>query len=329
MNLKYALCSSLGLAFIWLFASCQAGTEPTVATSPMESVTGTEMPQSLVESTLSSMRPTATATVNIEMTLNPVPDPTTSPPVVLETATPSPTWVTPTVVVTLTPLPTLEGEELESAVAELLANPMNCDVPCWWEAVPNETTAVEVLQFLSLYQFTFHELYDNQILDFIEVWVGFDENENQFDFRVMYSFENSVLKGMFIEQSPTLDEILGKYGQPDEVWLSTESSIRDGNLAVRLNMLYLQEGMAVGYVVNGTLQNDVVIGCFPGEEMGLLQLNTPTGSANYQDFRGIFEVDRLYLPLEEATGMTMDDFMQQFSDPTQPQCIETLTELWE
>lgn len=206
---------------------------------------------------------------------------------------------------------------------------MNCNVPCWWGAVPNETTTVEILQFLTLYQFTFHERYDNQIPDFIEVWVGFDENENQFDFRVMYSFESNVLKGMLVEQSRPLEEISGKYGQPDEVWFSTESSVRDGNLAVRLIMVYLQKAMAVGYVVNGTLQNGVVIGCFNGNEPGRLQLNTPGSSTNHEDFRGIFEEDRLYLPLEEATNLTIEDFMQQFNDPTQPHCIETPTELWE
>ena len=48
-----------------------------------------------------------------------------------------------------------------------------------------------------------------------------------------------------------------------------------------------------------------------------------------RDFTPIFELDRRYLSLEEATSLTMDDFMQQFSDPTQPQCIETPIELWE
>jgi hypothetical protein len=55
---------------------------------------------------------------------------------------------------TLTPLPTFAPEELETAVADLLANPMNCDVPCWWGAIPNDTTFFEIYQFLELHQLT-------------------------------------------------------------------------------------------------------------------------------------------------------------------------------
>lgn len=237
------------------------------------------------------------------------------------------------------PLPTktatltsLEGEALDTAIAELIADPMNCDVPCWWGAIPNETTGFEVQQFLNLYQFTTYIEYEDEKPDFpssIEVWVGFEGDENSFDFRVFYGFTNNILQGVYSERNPLLHDILARYGQPDEVWLETMDFEPPGGLPFRLNLVYLQAGLAVGYVVDGDLEDDVAIGCFAGEERGRLQLNIPNEITNYMDFRWVFEVDRRYLPLEDATELTMKDFMQRFIDISQPQCIETPAELWE
>jgi len=329
MKLKDVLLVSLGLTVMWLLASCQSGNRPTVATSLLEPVTSTVVTQSSLVITPSPL-PISTATVNFEMTSSSVLDLTPSSTTTLKTATPLLTLAVPTIAaVTLTPLPTFTSDELEVAVAELLANPMNCDVPCWWGAMPNETTVFEVQQFLTLYQFTDYKPDGNQIPDYIDIGISFDENENIHDFRVRYYFENNLLKIVHSEQSPPLHDILEIYGQPDEVWLETMSFEREESLPLRLNMVYLQEGIAVGYVVDGDIQNDMVIGCFADEETGLLQLNIPGSSINYRDFRGIFEIDRRYLPLEEATGLTMEDFIQRFTDPTQPHCIETPAELWE
>jgi hypothetical protein len=168
----------------------------------------------------------------------------------------------------------------------------------------------------------------NQVPDYIDVGIGFNENENHPDFRVEYYFENNLLKIVFSERSPLLHDILEKYGKPDEVWLETMSFEREEDLPVRLNLIYLQAGIAVGYVVDGNIQDGVVTGCFADDEVGLLQLNAPGSSTNYRDFGGVFEEDRRYLSLVEATGLTIEDFIQRFSDPTQPQCIETPAELW-
>ena len=329
MKLKYALLFGFGLVIPLLFVACQSEIEPTIATSIVELVTSTVTPQQSLESITPSPLPSATSTVKVEAILSLVPDPTPSATAVPVTATPLPPSATPTIVeVTLTPLPTLEGEELELAVAELLANPMNCDVPCWWGAVPSETTVFEVLQFLTLYQFNGYYINsDGQIPDYIELWFGYKEDDGQFDFSVRYTFENHLLKIVFSGQSPTVYEILKKHGQPEEVWIETMSVERE-TLPVRFNMIYLQESMAVGYVADGYIQEDVVMGCF-ADEAGIIRINPPNSATSYKDFPTIFEVDRRYLSLEEATGLTMDEFMQDFSDPINPQCIETPAELWE
>jgi hypothetical protein len=104
--------------------------------------------------------------------------------------------------------------------------------------------------------------------------------------------------------------------------------IPPGGLPFRLNLVYLQKALAVGYVVDGEIEDELARGCFAGDEKGRLQLNIPNEITNYRDFHWIFEVDRRYLPLEEATELTTEVFTQRFMNPVPPQCIETPTKLW-
>ncbi len=87
--------------------------------------------------------------------------------------------------------------------------------------------------------------------------------------------------------------------------------------------------MAVGYVVDGDIQDNEAIGCFTDDETGYLRLIARYTATSHEDFSPIFEEDRRYLPIEEATGLTREDFMQRFTGSTQPHCLETPAELWE
>lgn len=86
---------------------------------------------------------------------------------------------------TLTLLPTISTIELETVLNALLENPMNCDIPCWWDATTNQTTIFEIRQFLKQHQIEIRERDDRELPDLIEAWIGYDENENRFDFRVI------------------------------------------------------------------------------------------------------------------------------------------------
>jgi hypothetical protein len=158
------------------------------------------------------------------------------------------------------------------------------------------------------------------------LFIGFDGD--QFDYRVMYSFQDHILNSLVISHSPPPFEILREYGEPDEIWLSTMSFELE-LLPVQLNLVYLEEGMGVSYTVDGDVEDEQVIGCFADNDGGRLHLIRPNRAVNYGAFKGIFPLDFSWLQLEEATNLTMEDFMQLFSDPAQPQCIETPGELWE
>jgi hypothetical protein len=276
------------------------------------------------------LSPTTTAAISVEITPNLVIIPSPSAITALGTATLTPTTIViPTLVVpTLTPLSTFSAEGLDAAIAELLANPMNCDVPCWWGAIPGETRIEEIKHAISPYNFDIYEAEENGEVFYLLLGIGYIEEQNDFEIRIVYNFTNSILTGV-TAYSPSISEFLTKYGQPDEIRLSVNNDPRLTNPTVWLQIVYLQKGMAVGYITDMFFQNDKVAGCFAEIERGRLRLLAPDLVTYYKDFTPIFEVDRRYLPLEEATELTMEDFMQRFTDPTQPQCIETLAELWE
>lgn len=323
MKIKLALLT-FGLITMLFLIACQSEKERAMINTPLATVTNTVKAQVPLEPTPTLLPPTTTKAQ--ETTSAPVNVPVASATVVLETTTSPSVLVTSTVTaVTLTPLPTLAADELEAAVAELLANPMNCDVPCWWGAVPGTTKIEEIKHFLSPYNFDIVE-YEVEGQTYLRVGIGYVKERNDFEEIIVYGFSDSVLTGV-TAYTPSIADILTKFGQPDEIWLST--GITPVPIPVRLNLVYYQEGMAVGYVVDGFVENHMFNGCFAAEEKGSLRLILPHSATSYEAFPTIFEDDRRYLPLEEATSLTMEDFMQRFSDPSQPQCIETPIEIWD
>lgn len=301
---------SLGVLVMLSLVSCQVGEETAVANTQTPVTT----PTALAAVSTATLTPTAT------MEATPLP-----------TAT-----ATQTPVVTLTPLPTFAPDELETAVADLLANPMNCDVPCWWGAIPDETTFFEIHQFLELHQLTDYMRYLSQEApnDRFELLMGYYNDENgdgRYDFRVSYGFQNDVLTSLVSGHAPLISDVIEKFGQPDEILISASNDVRTWPPLIKIYLVYLQESMALGYVTVGDVQSDLVKACF-ADEMGFIHLKQPNSVTHrtlYEDFSMFYPEDNLYFPLEEATGLTMKDFMEDFSDPTQSQCIETPIGLWE
>jgi hypothetical protein len=322
MKAKYTLLFGFGWIVTLLTVSCESDTKPALATSPVELMTSTVVSQLSLELTTSSPLPTTTPVVNVENTPDLVLSPTASATVAPGTAT------TTIVVATPAPLPTLEGEELELAVAELLANPMNCDMPCWWGAIPGVTSLYEIRHAISPYNFHISEYEEEGDVVYLLVETGYVQEQGDYEIGVVYNFSHSTLVGL-TAYSPPISEILVKYNQPDEVWFSAFNDPREEHPTVWLNIVYLHIGMAANYVVDRVLQNDMAVGCFTDEATGRLRLITPNRATNYEDFSPLFSEDRHYTPLEEATSLTVEDFIQRFTDPTQPHCIETPAELWE
>jgi hypothetical protein len=329
MKQKHVLLSGFSLVIIiWLLVSCQWETEPIVTTSSVELTRETMSPQPSLEFTTPLSHSIATVPGGIETASVPNLNPTSSPTPVQVIVTPLPTLVPSTVALaTLTPLPTLEGEELKAVIEELLVNPMDCDVPCWWGAIPGVTNISEIEHAISPYASDIFKYNDEEGNVYIRLGIKYIEVRNDFEIVIVYRFSNLILSGV-TAISPQISEVLTRYGLPDEVWLSGMTDPRGPSIS--MNMLYFKAGMGVHYTIDSNFQDDnKLMGCFASKETGILRLVTPNSVTDYKALSPNFEQDRRYLPLEQATNLTMDEFMERFSDPTQPLCIETPAELWE
>lgn len=313
MNLKH----QPNLSWLWLtlmLASCQRQNTPIAppTTVPIAIVPTAE---ATLAPSMTPIAPTATATIlAVTATIAP-------------TATPSLT-PTPRLAPTLTPLPTLTGEELEIALENLLANPMNCDVPCWWGAIPGITQIGEFKHQLDPYNFDMYEYQDYEF-SYLRLGIGYVEERNDFAIRIGYRFSGTLLSGVSAYAIPIAD-VLARYGQPDEIWFTSEDVLREEFLLMRLNLVYFGKGIVAGYLLHGTVENEVATTCLNWEnDRGSLRLVVPNTITNYQDFSPIFERDRRYLPLAEATSITVEEFMEMFSNPDAEHCLQTPISLWQ
>ncbi len=302
----------LSLTAVLFLISCSAAETPT----PTITKTAVSHPSPMPTSTVPP--PTATQTA--------VPIPTAS-------ATATPEVPTPTITApTLTPLPTFAPDELETAVDELLADPMTCDVPCWWGAIPGTTTIDEIKHTISPYNFETYE-YEGEGEGDVYLFSGLGYTEESgFSTRIVYGFSDGILIGI-TARIPSATDFLAEYGQPDEIWVSAMNSPREMSPIIWFTIVYLQKDMGINYIVDGDIQSDVMAGCIADEttdQLPLLNMMIPENSTHYTDFTGgIFDKERRYIPLEEATGLTIEEFVQFFSNPSQSQCFETPMELWE
>ncbi len=126
--------------------------------------------------------------------------------------------------------------------------------------------------------------------------------------------------------------ILNTFGLPDEVWLNTANASQDGHWGFIMNFFYPQQGFMLQYSVEGVQQNDRVQGCgFEQDDLILLGIWLPEEKLNFEaaSSRGSgFAETTFALPLEEATGMSVETFYETFKDPANPICLETPLNLW-
>ncbi|MBK8434092.1 MAG: hypothetical protein IPL28_23640 [Chloroflexi bacterium] len=207
----------------------------------------------------------------------------------------------------------------------MLVNPMNCDVPCWWGLVVTQID--EIKHNLAPYNFEVYESQENNV-GYLGLGIGYIEERNDFAMRIAYNFSGTVLSGVTADAIP-ITNFLTRYGHPDEIWFTSEDVLREEFLLMRLNLVYLEEGIAAGYLLHGTLKNEVATTCLDWENDRKLRLIVPNSTTNYQDFSPIFERDRRYLPLAEATAITVEEFMEMFSNPDTEHCLQTPISLWQ
>ena len=272
--------------------------------------------------------------------------PSSMPTLEVPTGTPTPSLISPTRTPRPTPVPTMTAGEEQALVLELLRDNGGCRLPCWWGFTPGETpwetaqtyflsvgkkigkyhnsrfTHYEVDFAISQHQVTIDQLYvvnEDEIIDKICVVASSHPDHRQ-----------ELVEDM---QRYSLSQLLADYGQPSQVLLKTFSGVPEGLPPFHLLLYYPQQGIMVRYIDDAERSGETLRLC-PRQPGVTLWLWAPGQGVHIADIAdtglGGFPKNELtyFRSLEEATGMSVEQFYETFVQPDAETCLETPADLW-
>lgn len=258
--------------------------------------------------------------------------PTYTPTIVPPTPTPLPTS-------TLPPSPTLSPTEIDVIVFDLYENNGGCLFPCFWGFIPGQTKWETVEQSVTPLAYLIdsgHSKPSEGELVVAYVYLILSQVSPVPESH-LYGVKNGIIMALDVSLLPvsdnTIPAILDTYGQPSEIWLLTASAPMDDVLGFSLTLFYAQHHFMLTYSNwDGEITDGKVRSCLSGKESVHLVAWSPEEELTFAETtEGLHKPRRpiIYdLPLEEATGMSVEIFYETFKMANEPICLETPTELW-
>jgi hypothetical protein len=244
---------------------------------------------------------------------------------------------TPTRTATWTPVPTLSEEVRKENLIDLFTTNGDCQYPCFWGVRPGEpfskvfTLASYLGESPSLYenQYSYHISLDE--FNFPDFDVVFIEKNGLVE-KITARLAEAVRHPDYMEafnMSLSLSSMMTRYGQPDHVLLQIQPRAeKDSPIGYRLYLLYIREGFAVWYdgVVNSEdpIRVCVFLEDYHLEDSGL-ELQDSMEMETLQEEL----LKKGFLPIDEVTSMSSEDFYRIFSSKENRQCIETTIDHWQ
>lgn len=238
-------------------------------------------------------------------------------------------------------IPTLSPEEDTNQLLVLLADNKNpsCLLPCWWGVVPGQTKWGDVKPFLNSFALHIRENDKGALID-----LPLPEPYAVPDYIHYVSFnwnEEGVIQGLAVDSMNIMgydpQTIFSLYGVPDEVWLNSLSSPREGILPFRFMIIYRKKGFSFHYQVNATIKDDLITACFVPNSIEQIRPELfpsgpriyvwpPDGSKTIEQISGIPK-DKYY-QLELRTSLTVQTLYDKFMNLEEVPCLDTPAKLW-
>jgi hypothetical protein len=235
---------------------------------------------------------------------------------------------------TWTPLPTLPPDEAQALVIELLDTNAGCRLPCWWGITPGVTTLDEALHILS----PFTSLLSIRAFDQYHratFRIPFPEEAGTINHT--YYVKNNIVEEIEVYNwnyatHTYLPEFLRTYGQPEEVWVRTaHPDVREVG-PFELALFYPSQGILMDTPGGGGggIEGDIIRNCLRDMNWPFLFLWSPEIEITFTEAEEKYlDPDMGYfLPIYDATGMTVAEFYENFKDPNTTACLETPLDLW-
>jgi hypothetical protein len=287
------------------------------------STTPTPLP---ISSLLATPSISPTVQFTIIPTLTPLPFPS-------NTSTLTPTNIQ----ATWTPLPTLSLEEARAYVVELLDTNLGCRLPCWWGITPGQTTWQAAKSFLD--RFVLHIGIGGDNISFsayVRVPLPYEVPYAN-ELSQTYTIQEGIVEEIKVYNWDFathyyLPEFLNTYGQPEEVWVRTYRQDHRGE-PFELALFYPSQGILMNTPGGGGggIEGNILRNCLRGMNWPFLYLWSPENQMTFIEAQRRYLSDPgegYYLPLYDATGMTVEEFYENFRDPDTTTCLETPLDLW-
>jgi hypothetical protein len=305
-------------AWFWLLNVTACQTSPVAEDMPTPSAV-------VVVDQLATATPTPVKTATLTPTVTST---HTATPTATETNTPT---LTPTPVSTLPPLAAL------AVVEDLLTYNAYCRLPCWWGAIPGQTTWQEIEGLLISLSARIVD-WDNDVQIVYIPHVPEGLTGSSLGMQISYKRAQSIIQHITVTGANMppyyLQPILATHGPPDEVWIQAMPYTPTGEVMFRIALLYLEQGFSAHIVTRMTSIEDAqVIGCFSADawQGTSLFLWIP---GKYTAFPTIVREGRFgqeassYLPLQEATGMDVATFYNNYKEPEAQNCVSSPVDIW-
>jgi hypothetical protein len=249
----------------------------------------------------------------------------------------------PTMTITMTPMSTLSAIDAENEIATLSLDNSGCTLPCFWGLTPGITKMESFSSFLKRFNLVSSstELVlpqgdlllsanptaqggykgDSEIVKWIDVDLrAYPKNESKQ--KMIYGAPGYLRYFKYY----SLQNLLATYGSPEQAYVVLDTGIADMGLGEDLFLLSIEYPskwwMAV-FEMPLWQKGTALIGC-PSEALVHLRLWSPGEQLPGSFYGGFGGSDKSYLfTINEATGMTMEEFYQKFKDPSNTSCLET------
>ena len=245
-----------------------------------------------------------------------------------------------------TPVPTMTANEEYAFVSEMLRNNGGCRLPCWWGFTPGETAWETTKTFFTSRGVTIWDYGGTR-----DYTVAFD-TPGHYESYQSYIREDGMLDRIDIGAVPPVGEdgysvygdpqfaedwktcmlpqILGAYGPPSQIFLGTGGAPWS---PFDLLLFYPEKGFLVEYVGVAEEREGETWRVCPHRVEITLHLWSPERSMNLEDIPGVVSShadDETWgpYPLEEATGMSIEQFYQTFVQPGNQTCLNVPADLW-
>lgn len=248
----------------------------------------------------------------------------------------------PTKTPTLTPVATLSSEDALETFTKLLEENNGCQLPCLWGIIPGKTTWTEIepifsamgeiISFNLQNKITSHQICIPRCTSTEPILEGHS---------VQIYTKNELVIGIItntdeINTEPTLDNLLTKFGEPEEIWIRPVLTSIDGQPYYNLMLFYKANGILIIIGIENAYKSGDFLEICPQK----LFTRTPYHIIPFLLFDSNIEIDFLeieneilgkphfwtlnkYSRLEDISlGFTNEDFFNRYSQPDSNQCFK-------